>query len=421
MSSGTYRYARCVMGDRMNRSGRECGRPEILRAPPGAVVLLVAAAALAGASREAAGQCHYTYVTLPNPPGWSCQAFAINNRGWVTGQLGNAGDNYRAFVWTPETGTTMLPMPAGYSSQTASDINDHGHVVGSLLGPAGSAAFFWDGAAYTIIPHPPWANIIEANGLNNQDQVVGWIHNNNVGPKHAFLWQDGVLTDLTPGIDDAVAESINELGVIAGYTGASTAVHAFVLDTNGMHPLPEPNPILGSRAHALNNNGFVVGDALPVADLSDPEFRRLGSVWNQGSVDLTQAPPGTRDAIFASINDAGRATGRYERPSGIIAWQNGVTQNLRPLIIPSAPSRVSGRGINNAGKIVAVISGGSVVLTPVWVTGDLTGDCHVTIEDLITVLSNFGSPPGSFPQGDVDVDGDVDLSDLAALLSNWGA
>lgn len=77
------------------------------------------------------------------------------------------------------------------------------------------------------------------------------------------------------------------------------------------------------------------------------------------------------------------------------------------------------RCINNAGQIF-VSAGGPRVLTPVWLPGDVTGDCHVSVEDLILVLSNFGLPIGSYPQGDVNNDGTVDLNDLTVLLANWG-
>ena len=60
------------------------------------------------------------------------------------------------------------------------------------------------------------------------------------------------------------------------------------------------------------------------------------------------------------------------------------------------------------------------VLTPHWLPGDLTGDCHVTLDDLAIVLTNFGLPVGAFPMGDVDGDGAVNLTDLAIVLSHWG-
>jgi len=51
--------------------------------------------------------------------------------------------------------------------------------------------------------------------------------------------------------------------------------------------------------------------------------------------------------------------------------------------------------------------------------GDVDGDGDVDLQDLATLLANFGSSGGTFP-GDLDGDGDVDLQDLATLLAAFG-
>lgn len=53
--------------------------------------------------------------------------------------------------------------------------------------------------------------------------------------------------------------------------------------------------------------------------------------------------------------------------------------------------------------------------------GDLNNDRRVGLQDLATLLSNFGSPRDmSLVQGDIDGDGDVDLTDLSRMLVNFG-
>jgi hypothetical protein len=53
--------------------------------------------------------------------------------------------------------------------------------------------------------------------------------------------------------------------------------------------------------------------------------------------------------------------------------------------------------------------------------GDLDGDGLVSLGDLTTLLSNYGTQSGATPgQGDSDSDGDVDLTDLTELLSQFG-
>ncbi len=416
MSSGAYLYARCVMGAGMARVGRGCGRLEILRAPPGAVVQLVAAAVLAGAPRAAVGQCYYTYEQIPNPPGRQCYARSINNQGWVTGYAGNAGDTYRAFIWTPETGTSVLPLPEGYTSQKAFDINELGHVVGFVSGIGGSRAFLWDGQQTTILERPAWASHMEAYGINSSGQIVGMVTNNNFGPKHAFLWASGEFTDLTPGEEIAVARGISDGGAIVGTIGPWSNNHAFLGEAGEITLLDEPEGLDGSTGDAVSNSGWVAGTG-------DWPNQLPGVVWGTNSSTYVVPPPlGTGVLRFKDVNNVGRAIGNYEHPhSTIVAWQSQQLVDLRPLVVgPPIQVLDSAWSINNGGQIAAWIPGGSIVLTPVWVTGDLTGDCQVALDDLMLLLIDFGSPPGSFPGGDVDLDGDVDLQDVALLLSNWG-
>lgn len=381
-------------------------------------MLLVGLSVTAGGGR-AAGQCHYTYVTLPNPTGWVCHGNAINNLGHVAGQLDSGGDYSRAFVWTPETGTVQIPRPTGVIGMKANDINDLGHVVGeAVIDNVGTFAFFWDGQVVTILETVPGATYAHANAINSLDQIVGDF-NFPGGDRRACLWSSGVFLDLGPMLSPAgsLANGINELGQIVGYV--SYPNHAFRLAGQVVEWFPEPPGISQSIGEGLSNNGLVVGNVI----LGQfPNQYSNAFVWAPAGVEIIEPLDGSQNAFLTEVNDAGRAIGDLQAPSrGPLVWQNGHAANLRSLVVPDVPPGLDmGSGINLSGQIVAWKSGGSVVLNPVWTAGDLTGDCAVTFEDLAIVLSNFGSPQGSFPRGDVDLDGDVDLSDLASLLSYWG-
>ena len=59
-----------------------------------------------------------------------------------------------------------------------------------------------------------------ANGINDSGQIVGW--SNYSGQYQAFLYSDGVFTDLgTLGRTPSGAEGINNSGQIVGYTYAT--------------------------------------------------------------------------------------------------------------------------------------------------------------------------------------------------------
>jgi probable HAF family extracellular repeat protein len=375
-------------------------------------------------SAAVSGQCHYTYVEVENPPGWTCVGQAINSLGHVAGFTNNLGDTNRAFVWSPESGTTLLPLLPGVDDMEAFALNDLGHVTGRVQAGPTQLAFFWNGQDYTIILPPAWASETEGFGINNLDQVVGLARAAG-GPTRAFVWQNGLTTDIgsTLGYSFSSAQGVNQLGQIAGYAADNLWLDArgFIQDGTETHWLAQPSELTTGRPNALSNNGVLVGEGT-TTPLGEPGFGFVGIIWTPTDVHIVRAPPGTRDARLLGINDAGRAVGYISR--GLyrpIAWQNGQVVDLSELVSPAAPDglRVAS-AINNVGQIVAQIAHGTAVLNPVWLTGDVTGDCDVRIEDLLIVLSDFGSGQGTFPRGDVDIDGDVDIHDLTVLLANWG-
>jgi probable HAF family extracellular repeat protein len=191
----------------------------------GALVVLLSIRASAGEP------CHYTWQELPRVGGLGVYAQAINNLGWVTGFATSGGDHDRTFIWRPDTGQSVLiPFPPGVNGMTGHDINDLGHVVGTMEVPGtglGRVPFLWDGQQTHAIQMPPGAINGVAYAVNNNDEVVGEFDS---GPQaHAFHWADGVFSDIGAMIPvTSKARDINELGEIIGdgiYPGG--IYHAF--------------------------------------------------------------------------------------------------------------------------------------------------------------------------------------------------
>ncbi len=134
-------------------------------------------------------------------------AFAVNNRSEVVGYSLNANYEDRAFLWLPQP---AYGLPAG--------MNDLGTLGGDL-----SKAF----------------------AINDLGQIVGNARIPKSGAsavQHAFIWQDGEMTDLNDlipadsGWELQVARGINNRGQIVGYGYIGNEQHAFLLT-----PIPEPS------------------------------------------------------------------------------------------------------------------------------------------------------------------------------------
>lgn len=369
------------------------------------------------------GQCYYTYQEIPHPPGNPPQftaGHALNNLGHVAGRYSTGGDTARAFFWSPETGTYLLPFPPGIIDMVAYGINDLDQVCGWMTSTTRWYGFIWDRETgqYTTMVLPAWATQIDAAEINNAGVVVGTLFSSR--EVRAFRWQNGVFYDLAadPGVVTSLAYDVNERGEIAGQGGDNgNDFFGYFAHSGGITWLPRPAEFSTCGAYGLSHTGFVAG----AGSFEIPITTSRGVVWTPNSVHIISPLGGARNALMYAVNDAGRAVGATDftpngAPTQALVWQNGKVVDLNTLMAPGAPYYRHARDINTSGQVLA----GRSVLTPVWLPGDLTGDCHVSIEDLVLVLTNFGLPRGSFPRGDVDSDGEVDISDLAILLAHWG-
>jgi probable HAF family extracellular repeat protein len=191
-----------------------------------------------------------------------------------------------------------------------------------------------------------------ANDINAAGQVVGWSNS------HAFLWQNGVMTDLgTLGGSYGYAYAINDLGQIVGKASTADGIdHAFLLtpeDTDG-NGTPDRwfrdsngdgrNDLMldlgpGNVANDVNNVGQVVGNLG-----AGNAFR-----WDSGVMTDLGTLGGSTTAT--AINDAGQVTGSSYRSTGERAgflWQDDVMHDLG-----APPGGFDGASdINQSGQIV---------------------------------------------------------------------
>ena len=175
----------------------------------------------------------------------------INDAGQVVGWAWNAARDQRAFVWTEATGMVDLGDLGG-GTAIATAVSANGLIVGSSPAagqPVGEThAFIWDNGAMTDLGVLPGAGgpgvfgpelvSTAASGVNSAGQVVGNSFPGSVTPG-PFLWQGGVMTNLNDLLDAASvaagwviteAGDINEQGQIAGTARSSAgAIRAVLL------------------------------------------------------------------------------------------------------------------------------------------------------------------------------------------------
>ena len=196
-------------------------------------------------------------------------AMAVNERGTVVGNFDcDVADC--AAVWS---GTTHVfaslpglspPPPPPYCfapppQSNALAINDKGHVVGwaEAVGECAGGAVEWrDGNITLLVPDAASGSSV-ANGLNDQDDVVG------VSGDHAFLYHRGRVSDLgtLPGDASSSANAINDDGEIVGVSQDVNGNSRAFVYVNGrmydLNSLADTGSVTLQEAVGINSQGSI--------------------------------------------------------------------------------------------------------------------------------------------------------------------
>ena len=298
------------------------------------------------------------------------QAYGINEAGQVVGYSTAASLKYHAFLWDNGMMIDLGTLPTGSTSR-ALGLNDNGQVVGfafdgSVAGGADNHAFLWENGVMTDLFPEPGHSL--ANAINDAGQVVGQYNLNR-----PFIWQNGEFVELGGfggGNSWGYALDINNAGQVVGSSPVNNgsdglAQRAFLWEDGVMTDLGALPGLPDSRSHAINELGQVVGfSSFFDPDTTDEIFESF--LWEDG-VMIDLGVPGDLNRAH-DINDAGQIVGWSSR--GAYIYEDGVVTNLNTLIpAGSGVSLSTATAINNAGQIVVNGRAGgrfrAFLLTPV--------------------------------------------------------
>jgi probable HAF family extracellular repeat protein len=210
---------------------------------------------IAGTSQTGAGDFHallrdvngdvLDLGALPDGSG-SSSATAVNDRGQVVGTRGPRGQITEGFVWDERHGMQpLIEDPPPFFVPFPLGINNHGVVVGEVLGTDPTRAFRWTrreglqdlGALSDLDTH-----YTSARAINRWGTIVGGSQTPS-GLVHAFVWNRRTgMRDLNELIDPGselpsqavllVAQAINDFGSIAlmGFVPGEESQRGFLLE-----------------------------------------------------------------------------------------------------------------------------------------------------------------------------------------------
>jgi probable HAF family extracellular repeat protein len=269
-------------------------------------------------------------------------------------------------------------MSLGDLPGAAADINDRNQVVG-VAHPKDSAgprhAYLWaNGVAHDLGTLGGMNS--EAIAINNRGQVVGWAETPD-GGTHAFLWERGTMRDIGPVGGNSGAWGINERGQVIGYLVGGGS---FVWERGAAQVLP-------LSAVALNDRGLVAGWVRP----GTGAIRRYrGVVWQDGVVtDLGTL--GGDETWALAVSNSGWVAGASRTATGdwhAFRWKHGRMEDLVPPTGPWADSWL----VNDRGDV----AGGTDTRAFLWedaVGEDIGGP--VSLSTAVSGINRRGTIAGT--------------------------
>lgn len=213
--------------------------------------------------------------------GSGASAHSINNSGTVAGTSRLPNSNHlEPFIWTNSEAMQWLGSLGGQGDyNVARDLNNSNEVVGTSSAADGSNhAFLWNEktSMLDIGKLSPKDAASYAAGINDLDQVVGWSRSVTGGlGDRAFIWseEDG-MRDIGSLGGEAEAYGINSSGVVVGASGTvamgdNWKVHAFVWQNGVMTDL---NALLSSELGYKLTSAVGINDLGQIVAVSDPYF-----------------------------------------------------------------------------------------------------------------------------------------------------
>ena len=330
------------------------------------IALILWFIAVMAAPPAQAEQAKYRVDFIGEANNTSTLFMTLNDLGEVAGQHRFHGLSGYASAYLYREGRMLEIDPPGAGHAAGLDINNRSEIVGwhSPVIESRTFSFIYRDGRISGLANDLGTEDIRGRAINNQGHATGSVDGN------VFFYNGRTSRYLDFGDTHfIIPNDINEHDAIVGYLENST--EAFLYQEGRVTVLPS----LGgdySIAHAINNDGQIVGTGTTQSGAGYPVLYQDGKAMNIGIL------PGGEGGEAWDINDngwiVGGSYGGSFGQSGFL-YRDGEMHDLNGLLLGDLGNRVhvsAARGINEAGQILVEgqwLSGRSgsqpMLLTPI--------------------------------------------------------
>jgi probable HAF family extracellular repeat protein len=268
-------------------------------------IALVLAAVPASQAQDGAS-CKFHLFQLPHSQPNGDQTFGVNRYGTVVGEASPDNKPVQGFTRSYAGDVKYLLAPDSTWS-IFTGINDSGARAGNYIANGSNTAegFMWKGSTFTPIVDPnsssPYGT--RANGINNQDIVVGY-YGDSGGAYHSFQFnpRGKYITLDYPGGQFTQAAGINSTGTIVGSFADSAGEHGFIYRNGQWKKLDYPGTDGYTQVLGISDGGAVVG-------FTTSQEPYIYFLLEKGEFKVISDPKATGPTITKNIATNGLITG----------------------------------------------------------------------------------------------------------------
>ncbi|HLK08921.1 MAG TPA: hypothetical protein VKV30_13290 [Candidatus Angelobacter sp.] len=194
-------------------------------------------------------------TTFKFPGSSSTTVSDMSRNGIIVGDFSVAGDPREHHYMVHAGGFHEITLPGHPNADfTVTGVNSNGDIVGAINSqtlPANGYVLHNGKLTFLLVPG---SDVTLPTSINDEGVVVGGSLTQLVNENPAFIWKDGVFSNISPPGNDGFvnAAKVSNSGVVVGFYESFDGTHGFALDNGTYTKIDGPGFVQATIIQAVN-------------------------------------------------------------------------------------------------------------------------------------------------------------------------